>query len=112
MSRGYAGYLTLLAGGLGVVLFSLATLSLSLPDDDEGVSRASFVRRRVKSRWAHLQTRLHSLVSLRRELQQQQPPPAAAAAAALDNHSAVAANGTGGATHDSALAAPPAPPRR
>ena len=85
-----AGYLTLCATGLAIALFSIANLSMSLPEDEKGpgVSRATLVRRRLRSRFSHLERRLHSLVSLRRELQdsaaeqQKQAATAAAAAAA------------------------------
>ena len=84
-----AGYLTLFASGLAIALFSIANLSMSLPEDEQGpgVSRATLVRRRLHSRYTHLELRLHSLVSLRRELQasateQQQKQAAASAAAA------------------------------
>ena len=85
-----AGYLTLCATGLAIALFSIANLSMSLPEDEKGpgVSRATLVRRRLRSRLSHLERRLHSLVSLRRELQdsaaeqQKQAATAAAAAAA------------------------------
>ena len=84
-----AGYLTLFASGLAIALFSIANLSMSLPEDEQGpgVSRATLVRRRLHSRYTHLELRLHSLVSLRRELQdsateQQQKQAAASATAA------------------------------
>ena len=77
----------LLASGLAIALFSIVNLSMSLPEDEQGpgVSRATLVRRRLHSRYTHLELRLHSLVSLRRELQdsatEQQKQTAASAAA-------------------------------
>ena len=93
-------YLPLLASGLAIALISIAHLSMSLPEDElgPGVSRATLVRRRLHSRYAHLERRLHSLVSLRRELQdsvteQQKQAAAAVAAAALQPRGNHTSNG-------------------
>ena len=94
-------YLPLLASGLAIALISIAHLSMSLPEDElgPGVSRATLVRRRLHSRYAHLERRLHSLVSLRRELQdsvteQQKQAAAAVAAAALQPRGNHTSNGS------------------
>ena len=50
-----AGYLTLCATGLAIALFSIASLSMSLPEDEmgPGVSRATLVRRRGCAHASH-----------------------------------------------------------